>query len=293
MLHNRFELDDQESLHRLQSTKRRHGATLGCACPASAPPRNRRRKCQQNGPRTKVFVIDTSVLLHDHNAIRSFEDNSIAIPITVLEELDTFKVGNDTKNFEARECIRIIDQLSKDFTLQDWIPLDNEGAGFAHCAELQRPSQRLDAARVFDKKTNDHKILSAALQLQHDEPDMKVVWSPKTSTCASRPRHSTFRLRISKRAKVKDKQHLYSGKTLFEGVDARGRAQDVRLGQTRKISVLGKERKNNHFYILRNQSASAWASLVSPKAHRARRQELCLRHQAQECRTGLCACTPF
>ncbi len=53
--------------------------------------------------RIKVFVIDTSVLLHDHNAIRSFEDNRVAIPITVLEELDTFKVGNETKNFEARE----------------------------------------------------------------------------------------------------------------------------------------------------------------------------------------------
>jgi len=36
-------------------------------------------------------------LLHDHNSILSFEDNDIAIPITVLEELDTFKVGNDTK----------------------------------------------------------------------------------------------------------------------------------------------------------------------------------------------------
>ena len=52
--------------------------------------------------KVKVFVIDTSVLLHDHNAIKSFEDNRVAIPITVLEELDTFKVGNDTKNFEAQ-----------------------------------------------------------------------------------------------------------------------------------------------------------------------------------------------
>ena len=49
--------------------------------------------------KVKVFVIDTSVLLHDHNAIKSVEDNRVAIPITVLEELDTFKVGNDTKNF--------------------------------------------------------------------------------------------------------------------------------------------------------------------------------------------------
>ena len=58
----------------------------------------------------KIFVLDTSVLLHDHQAITSFADNYVAIPITVLEELDKFKVGNDTKNFSAREVIRFIDK---------------------------------------------------------------------------------------------------------------------------------------------------------------------------------------
>ena len=46
----------------------------------------------------KIYVLDTSVLLHDHQSISTFEDNNVAIPITVLEELDKFKVGNDTKN---------------------------------------------------------------------------------------------------------------------------------------------------------------------------------------------------
>ena len=50
----------------------------------------------------KIFVLDTSVILYNHSAIYSFEDNDVAIPITVLEELDHFKKGNDTKNFEAR-----------------------------------------------------------------------------------------------------------------------------------------------------------------------------------------------
>ncbi|MDA9864515.1 PIN domain-containing protein, partial [Flavobacteriales bacterium] len=144
--------------------------------PVNVSPSTQSQSPVKKDERSKVFVIDTSVLLHDHNAIRSFEDNRIAIPITVLEELDTFKVGNDTKNFEARECIRIIDQLSKDFTLQDWIPLDNDGTGFLRIIlSTDHHRSGLDAAVVFDKKTNDHKILSAALQLQYDEPDMKVV----------------------------------------------------------------------------------------------------------------------
>ena len=60
----------------------------------------------------KIYVLDTSVLLFDHNSIKSFEENDVAIPITVLEELDQFKIGNETKNFEAREVIRFLDKLS-------------------------------------------------------------------------------------------------------------------------------------------------------------------------------------
>ena len=71
----------------------------------------------------KIFVLDTSVLLHDHQAITNFKNNNVTIPITVLEELDKFKVGNDTKNFCAREVIRFIDKLSIKGSLQEWISL--------------------------------------------------------------------------------------------------------------------------------------------------------------------------
>jgi len=206
----------------------------------------------------KVFVIDTSVLLHDHNAIKSFEDNRVAIPITVLEELDTFKVGNDTKNFEARECIRIIDRLSKEFTLQEWIPLDNgqDGCMRIIMSDDGHPSG-LDASRVFDKKTNDHKILSAALQLQHDEPSMKVVLVSKDINLRLKAKALNLPAEDFKTGKVKDNKHLYSGKTLIEGIDGEVVRKMYVSGQTRKISVLGKERRNNHFYILRNCSSSA------------------------------------
>ena len=77
----------------------------------------------------KIFVLDTSVILHNHDSINSFEDNDVAIPITVLEELDNFKKGNDNKNFEAREFIRIIDKLSGKYTLQNWINLNGKDRG--------------------------------------------------------------------------------------------------------------------------------------------------------------------
>ena len=62
----------------------------------------------------KIFVLDTSVILHSHDSIMNFEENDIGIPITVLEELDEMKKGNDTKNFEAREFNRISEADLKD-----------------------------------------------------------------------------------------------------------------------------------------------------------------------------------
>ena len=46
----------------------------------------------------KLFVLDTNVILHDAGCIRNFQENDIAIPITVLEELDRFKKGDGDIN---------------------------------------------------------------------------------------------------------------------------------------------------------------------------------------------------
>ena len=67
----------------------------------------------------KLFVLDTSVIIYDYDAIKNFAEHDIAIPITVLEELDNFKKGNDTKNFAAREFSRFVDQASGVKSLQE------------------------------------------------------------------------------------------------------------------------------------------------------------------------------
>ena len=77
----------------------------------------------------KIFVLDTSVILHDHNALNCFEENDVAIPITVPEELDNFKRGNDTKIMKQESSLGFLDRLSNAFTLQDWIPINGTGKG--------------------------------------------------------------------------------------------------------------------------------------------------------------------
>ena len=71
---------------------------------------------EYRGP--KLFVLDTNVILHDCGCLRSFKDNDVAVPITVLEELDRFKRGNEDINFQAREFLRCIDELTGDLLSQ-------------------------------------------------------------------------------------------------------------------------------------------------------------------------------
>ena len=59
----------------------------------------------------KMYILDTNVLLHDPDALFSFEDSLVAIPITALEELDTFKSESSQRGFNAREVIRHLDIL--------------------------------------------------------------------------------------------------------------------------------------------------------------------------------------
>ena len=61
----------------------------------------------------KIFVLDTNVILHDHKAIRHFQDNNLVIPIAVVEELDKFKKGNDSLAFNARGFMRDIDSITE------------------------------------------------------------------------------------------------------------------------------------------------------------------------------------
>src|SRR5476651_2405080 len=79
--------------------------------------------------RKKIFVLDTSVILYDHNAFENFQEHDVAIPIQVLEELDNMKSGNDNRNFEARSFIRLIDDISRKKLVNKWQPLSGNNKG--------------------------------------------------------------------------------------------------------------------------------------------------------------------
>jgi PhoH-like ATPase len=75
----------------------------------------------------KSFVLDTNVLLHNHESIESFADNVVVLPMRVIEELDTFKRQNNELGRNARQVIRRIDLLRSRGNLRDGVPLKHGG----------------------------------------------------------------------------------------------------------------------------------------------------------------------
>src|SRR5260370_41204228 len=117
----------------------------------------------------KIFVLDTSVILHDFNALHNFKEHDVAIPITVLEELDQFKKGNSVLNLQAREFIRQLDKLSNHNMLHEWIPLD--GPAHGKLRALTDEDGGIDASEVFGARKADHRTLNAVPTLSRSAPD--------------------------------------------------------------------------------------------------------------------------
>lgn len=120
----------------------------------------------------KLFVLDTNVLLHDHRCIYNFQENDIVIPITALEELDTFKKGNDQINFNAREFTRELDKLTGDNLFNGGVDL-GEGLGKLSIETVRSLSDNTKSS--FPENIPDHRILAIAEYLSKTITDKKVV----------------------------------------------------------------------------------------------------------------------
>lgn len=203
----------------------------------------------------KIFVLDTSVLLHDHHAITTFEDNNVAIPITVLEELDKFKVGNDTKNFCAREVIRFIDRLSGSGGLQDWITL-GKGKGNFRVIMEQKP-KKLDAENIYAEGKNDHKIINAALFLKESEPKKSITLVTKDINLRIKAKALGVIAEDYETGKVTIKSEEKSN--TIEGVDSEKIREIFTKGRIDENGILGANKLTNGYYILKNGKSSSLA----------------------------------
>ncbi|OQY33629.1 MAG: phosphate starvation-inducible protein PhoH [Spirochaetaceae bacterium 4572_59] len=113
--------------------------------------------------RTKTFVIDTNVLIHRPDAIMSFRDSIVVIPIWVLEELDNLKTEHEGRGRSARAAIRFMNGVSRHGNLQQGVKLDNGGI-LKVVLEFDRSVEESLASSKMDNKI----ILCAKYMQQHN-----------------------------------------------------------------------------------------------------------------------------
>ncbi len=107
----------------------------------------------------KYFVLDTNVLLHNADSVVSFADNTVVLPMSVIEELDKFKSHNDELGRNARRVIRTLDALRAKGNLSEGVGLENGGKLMIY------PEKGKCVDPGLDMSVPDNRILAVAYTL--------------------------------------------------------------------------------------------------------------------------------
>lgn len=207
--------------------------------------------------KTKIFVLDTSVILHDFDSIFNFKEHDVAIPVTVLEEVDQFKKGNTINNFHAREFIRNMDKLSHRDLMQNWIPLN--GSTHGKLKVLVDEESQPDAMKLFGGLKNDHRILNATMKLSQQESGRNVILVTKDINLRLKARAMNLQAEDYETGKIKDVDHLYSGKSEIVLADSAIIDKLYLDGSVEIEGVLNFTPFCNQYFILKCESNSALA----------------------------------
>lgn len=161
----------------------------------------------------KIFVLDTNVVLHDSSCLNQFEEHDVVIPITVIEELDHFKKGNESVNFHAREFVRALDNLSGDKLFSKGIKIaDGKGSIAVRLNEKFDEDLKLN----FSSDLPDHQILNTAYVLRKQNPSRKVILVTKDVNLRMKAKSIGLLSQDYKTDQVKDISSLYTGNRTIE-----------------------------------------------------------------------------
>lgn len=157
----------------------------------------------------KVFVLDTNVLLVNPLSLFKFDDNDVVIPISVIEEVDTFKQAMSETGRNAREVSRILDRLRERGSLSTGIKLfperEDSGSLFVHLGNTEGILPKHLADNV------DNQILAIAFKIQASEADRKVIIITKDANLRIKADAFGVMAEDFSGDKVADISHLYSG----------------------------------------------------------------------------------
>jgi PhoH-like ATPase len=222
----------------------------------------------------KIFILDTNVILHDSGCVHQFKDNDICIPITVIEELDKFKKGNNIINCNARDFLRTLDALSSEKMFDKGVPVANGKGSISICLDMA-----LDEVikNNFTEITSDIKILNIAYAVAKKHRFQNVIFVTKDVNLRLRARSIGLKTENYNSKFVENLSDMYTGLQVVEHVSPQIFDALYKKPFEVPMSVLGMDTTlyTNENLILKNGSSSAlavydgqrqFAQLVQPRA---------------------------
>ncbi len=164
-----------------------------------------RKKSAANSD-SKLFVLDTNVLLHDPTSLYRFEEHDICLPMFVLEELDNKKKGMTEVARNARQVSRFLDQIVDDAprNIEEGIALESDS--HKNCKGrlfLQTSFVKQELPENLELGKADNAILGVVISMQKQHPNRAVILVSKD-----------INMRIKARALGLEAQDYFNDKVL-------------------------------------------------------------------------------
>lgn len=212
--------------------------------------------------KNKLFVLDTNVILHDSTCIHHFQENDIAIPITVLEELDNFKRGNEQINYHARDFLRDLDEITGDNLFKKGVSLGNN---LGKIRVVVNQSWDKELLEVFREDIPDVRILNTALRLNKQEANAIIVLVTKDTNLRMKAKAMGILAQDYTTDKIESVDKIYTGRRLIEDISSKSidtlfkKPFEIKSGELPEV----KAPIPNENFILRNGTKSALATYDS------------------------------
>lgn len=207
----------------------------------------------------KTFILDTNVILHDSACIHNFQEHDIVIPITVLEELDQFKKGNQSLNYHAREFVRALDAMSAGMLLNGGVRIGPDKGRVA--IKLEQALHEDLRLHFPNAAKPDHQILNIGYHLAKENPERRTILVTKDVNLRMKAKAIGLPAEDYTTDHVKDIGGLYTGCRRLEGVDGEVVESLHREEQGIEAASLSIDPKPlaNEYLIVRNGRKSALA----------------------------------
>lgn len=163
----------------------------------------------------KIFVLDTNVILHDSDSLHHFAENDIIIPITVLEELDNFKRGNEIINYHARQFVRSLDELCGDAIFDGGVTI---GPGLGKISIRLEEEMAPEIKASFSPQKKDHRILNLAYVISHQYKEQKVILVSKDVNLRMKAKAVGLQAEDYTSDHIEDVKALYTGTRIIDDI---------------------------------------------------------------------------